>query len=99
MEPKRLIPAPKGYFMIYPDHPRKRLVLEHYTLEHYTNEGVLDRVFEGITPIALYSTAIEEGLISRLDHAAYIGIELARAYNTLATGSEYVQDRAPGELT
>jgi len=93
MEPKRLIPDPKGYFVIYPDRLRKRLVLEHYT-----NEGVLHQVIEGSTPTALYSTVIEEDLVSRLDHAAYLGQELARAYNALITGSEYVQDRAPGEL-
>lgn len=37
MEPKRLIPDPKGYFVIYPDHPRKRLVLEHYIKEDITS--------------------------------------------------------------
>jgi tetrahydromethanopterin S-methyltransferase subunit A len=94
MEPKRLIQDPKGYFVIYLDRPRRSLVLEHYT-----NEGVLHRIFEGSTTTALYSTVIEEGLISRLDHAAYLGRELARAYNALTTGLEYVQDRAPGELT
>lgn len=91
-EPQRLISDPAGYVVIYPDRRRHLLVLEHYA-----NNGVLTRVIEGATPTALYSTVIAEGLISRLDHAAYLGRELARAQHALATGNGYVQDRAPGE--
>lgn len=91
-EPQRLISDPAGYVVIYPDRRRHLLVLEHYA-----NNGVLTRVIEGATPTALYGTVIAEGLISRLDHAAYLGRELARAQHALATGGCYVQDRAPGE--
>lgn len=90
-EPTRLIPDPAGYFVLYPESRNKRLVLEHYT-----NAGVLTRVFEGASPTALYSTVIEAGLISRLDHAAYLGRELGRAEAALRDGSVYVQDKAPG---
>jgi len=58
--------------------------------------GVLDRMFAAQSPTALYSTVIEAGIISRLDHAAYLGRELARAENALKTGENYVQDRASG---
>ena len=92
-EPARLVTDPMGYLVIYPDRIRGHLVLEHYT-----NLGVLDRVFEGTSPTALYATVIEAELISRLDHAAYLGRELARAEYALLNHSEYVQDRAPGEL-
>lgn len=92
VEPARLVSDPAGYLVIYPDRRRRLLVLEHYG-----NNGVLSRVIEGATPTALYGTVIAEGLISRLDHAAYLGRELARADNALATGESYVQDRAPGE--
>lgn len=92
-EPQRLVLDPQGYFVVYPHHPGHRLMLEHYT-----NKGVLDRVFEAQTPAALYATAIEAGLISRLDHAAYLGRELARAEESLRTGQPYVQDRAAGEI-
>jgi tetrahydromethanopterin S-methyltransferase subunit A len=57
---------------------------------------VLDCVIEGATPSALYATAIERGLVTRLDHAAYLGRELARAEQSLRTGEPYVQDRAAG---
>jgi tetrahydromethanopterin S-methyltransferase subunit A len=91
-EPRWLVSDPSGYLVIYPDYRKGRLVLEHYT-----NKGVLDRVIEGATTTALYATVIEAGLISRLDHAAYLGRELARAEYALLTGAEYVQDRAPGD--
>lgn len=93
-EPQRLVLDPQGYFVVYPDQARGRLMLEHYT-----NQGVLDRAFEAQTPPALYAAAIEAGLISRLDHAAYLGRELARAEESLRTGQPYVQDRAAGEIT
>lgn len=92
-EPRRMIPDPAGFFVLYPDAPRRRLVLEHYT-----NAGVLDCVMEGPTPAAVYATAIERALVSRLDHAAYLGRELARAQRAMETGEPYVQDRAPGDV-
>lgn len=92
VEPVRLVSDPAGYLVLYPDRRRRLLVLEHYA-----NSGVLTRVIEGATPTALYGTVIAEGLISRLDHAAYLGRELARAEQALASGGPYVQDRAPGE--
>jgi tetrahydromethanopterin S-methyltransferase subunit A len=91
--PQRLVLDPAGYFAIYPDQAHKWI-----TLEHYTNKGVLDRVFTAADPAALYDTVINEGLISRLDHAAYLGRELAHAEQYLRSGDPYVQDRAPGKV-
>ena len=90
-EPQRLTLDKAGYLVVYPDPRRKRLALEHYT-----NHGVLDCVIEGATPAALYATAIERGFLTRLDHAAYLGRELARAEQSLRTGEPYVQDHAAG---
>lgn len=92
-ESQRLVPDPAGYLVVYPDRARERLVVEHYT-----NQGVLDCVIEGTTSAALYSEIIARRLLSRLDHAAYLGRELARAERSLSTGEPYVQDRAPGEF-
>lgn len=91
--PQRLTLDPAGYFVVYPDQVHNRI-----TLEHYTNKGVLDRVFTAAEPAALYASVIDAGLISRLDHAAYLGRELARAEHALRTGEPYVQDRAPGNV-
>ena len=76
--------------MIYPD--RARCIL---SLEHYANAGVLTTIIEGRTAAELYMTAISRNLVSRLDHAAYLGRELARAERALTTGEVYVQDAAP----
>ena len=91
--PQRLTLDPAGYFVVYPDQTHNRI-----TLEHYTNKGVLDRVFTAAEPTALYASVIDARLISRLDHAAYLGRELARAEHALRTGDPYVQDRAPGNV-
>jgi len=92
-EPGKLVLDPAGYFVVYPDRDQRRLVLEHYS-----NKGVLDRVFSSTSAAALYTTVIEAELISRLDHAAYLGRELARAEHALRSGDDYVQDRAPGDV-
>lgn len=92
-KPGPLVLDPKGYFVVYPDRNKQYLLLEHYS-----NQGVLNRVFESTSPAALYTTVIEQKLISRLDHAAYLGRELARADQALKTGEAYVQDRAPGQI-
>jgi tetrahydromethanopterin S-methyltransferase subunit A len=88
--PARTAPDRAGYFVVYPDRQRRIL-----SLEHYRNDGVLDVVVEGMTAAEVFSCAIERELLSRLDHAAYLGCELARAENALATGATYVQDGAP----
>jgi tetrahydromethanopterin S-methyltransferase subunit A len=46
---------------------------------------VLDCVIEGATPSAVGATAVERGLVLRLDHAVYLGRELARAEESLRT--------------
>lgn len=92
--PSRMIPDPAGYFVIYVDRLRRRL-----SLEHYRNEGVLDAVIEGGTAAEVYTPAVERGLLSRLDHAAYLGRELARAERALTTDESYIQDAAPDGAT
>lgn len=88
--PERMVSDPAGYFVVYPDARRGML-----SLEHYDNDGVLDAMIEGKTTAELYTAAIDRGLVSRLDHAAYLGRELAGAERALRTGEPYIQDRAP----
>jgi len=88
--PDRLIRDPTGYFVVYADLEKQLLFLEHYQ-----NDYVLDAVIEGRTAAELYTPAIEQGLISRLDHAAYLGQELARAEAALRRNEPYNQDVAP----
>ncbi len=88
--PERMISDSAGYFVVFPDCRRRLLVLEHYR-----NDGVLDVVIEGRAASELYIPAIENSLVSRLDHAAYLGKELARAEQALLKGESFVQDAAP----
>lgn len=88
--PECMVSDPAGYFVVYPDRTRKRLLLEHYT-----DNGVLNVIIEGTHPAELYMSAIKSGLLSRLDHACYLGKELARGQRSLAAGEPYVQDAAP----
>ncbi len=89
-EPARLFLDPAGFLVIYPDRIRGLVV------EHYAKDGGLELVIEGPTASAVGATAVERGVLSRLDHAVYLGRELARAEESLRTGAPYVQDRAPG---
>lgn len=88
--PERVVSDPAGYFVIYVDRPRQLLLLEHYR-----HDGVLDAVIEGRTAPELYIPAADKGLVSRLDHAAYLGRELARAEHALLSGAPFAQDAAP----
>jgi len=88
--PERMVSDPAGYLVIYVDRPRRLL-----SLEHYSNNGGLDTVIEGKTAPELYIPAVDKGLVSRLNHAAYLGRELARAEQALASGEPFIQDAAP----
>lgn len=92
--PERMVSDPSGYFVVYVDRDHARIVLEHYR-----NDGVLDVVIAGRGAAEVYTPAVERGLLSRLDHAAYLGRELARAEHALRTGEPYVQDAAPDTTT
>ncbi len=90
-EPQFYKSDPAGFFVVYPDRRTRRLVIEHYA-----NAGVLDCVIEGSTPAAVYVEIVRRGLVSQLDHAAYLGRELAKAEHSLKYGAPYTQDSAPG---
>lgn len=90
-EPQLFKADPAGYVVVYPDRQRRELVVEHYT-----NAGVLDCIVAGTTPVAVYYEIIQRGHVSQLDHAAYLGRELASAKRALDTGTDYVQDAASG---
>lgn len=91
--PARMTPDPEGYFVVYVDRARRSLALEHYA-----KDGVLRTLIEGGSAAELYFPAVEKGLLSRLDHAAYLGRELARAELALQNGTPYIQGRAPERL-
>jgi len=89
-EPKKLKMDKAGYFVVIPNLEKKIIIVEHYS---YDNK--LLHTIEGKDAPAIYSTIIENGWITELSHAAYLGRELAKAEFTLRTGSNYIQDKAP----
>jgi tetrahydromethanopterin S-methyltransferase subunit A len=90
--PEKLQCDKSGYFIIRLERDTQVLVLEHYQ----TN-GVLSTIIQGKTGPEVYHPAVECGLVSRLDHAAYLGRELQRAEWAMQAGEEYIQDLDHGE--
>lgn len=86
-DPKRIKLDPAGYFVI--------LCRDDFLLvEHYGYDDKLLRVIEGRDARSLYLTLVSNGWVSKLDHAAYLGKELARAEMSLKQGLGFVQDGA-----
>lgn len=82
-----------GFFIIYPKPEANWLMVEHYK-----NSGEPTCVIEGTDPAVICAEIINRGLISQLDHAAYLGRELERARLSIKLGFAFKQDRAVGEL-
>lgn len=79
---------PAGYFVIDLPADRKLIRVEHYTTDHRRTS-----VLEGTSARDLCLSAIRKGLLSRLDHAAYLGRELGRAEDALRRGERFRQDK------
>lgn len=82
-----------GFLIIHPKPEADWLIVEHYK-----NSGEPTCVIEGSNPAAICAEIISRGLISQLDHAAYLGRELERAKLSMKIGFPFAQDRAFGEL-
>lgn len=78
-----------GYFVIIPE-----LEKGHIQVEHYSYDNKLQHVIEGKDAKSIYWTIIENGWVTQLSHAAYIGKELARAELSMKFGFKYIQDGA-----
>lgn len=91
---KRMVFDEKGFFVIYLRDDE--IVAEHYQNVNRSNEsvqkGMIDTMIVGKSSEAICHTIIREDLISRLEHAAYIGRELQKAEIALKSGMKYSQD-------
>jgi len=76
-------------FKISIDRKEGTLVAAHY-LSSDTNKPF--NIVKGKTAESIYAKILQLGLVSKLDHAAYLGAELAKAEIALNTGKNYVQD-------
>jgi dihydropteroate synthase-like protein len=79
----------ESMFKIAVDRIENALVAVHYD-SLKMDEPV--NIIKGKTAEGVYGKIIQLGLVSRLDHAAYLGSELAKAEVALRTGKEYIQD-------
>ena len=91
--PKQLRLDRAGFFIVLPQ-PQKGLIV----CEHYENSGRLAHVIEGRQAALIAATIVERGFVTQLDHAAYLGRELAKAEVALTVGIAYEQDAALGQL-
>ena len=80
----------KGSFRIFVDRVGEAIVAMHCP------SSVMDQptdIIKGKTAEGVYAKIVEMGLVSRIDHAGYLGTELSKAEIALRTGKEYIQDR------
>lgn len=77
----------KGYFLI-------RINKNQGTIEvgHCLKNNEVLRIIKGKNPEEIVYKIIDSGFISLIDHAAYLGKELQKAYFALKSGLKYVQD-------
>jgi tetrahydromethanopterin S-methyltransferase subunit A len=94
---RKLVKDPSGFFTIFLDNEREEIVVEFY--EPVSKEkvkkvatGKLGMVVCGTSAEALCHTIAREELVSRVDHAAYLGRELQKAEIALRYRLDYTQD-------
>ena len=87
--PARIELDKAGYFVILPRPETGAIVVEHYSYDN-----TLLRTIEGRDARSLYWTILQNGWVSQLSHAAYLGKELTRAEFSLKGHFKFVQDGA-----
>ena len=80
----------RGSFRIFVDREEKNIVAEHFIL---VDDITPSLIVKGKMAEQVYGLIVESGLVTRLEHAAYLGSELAKAEIGLRTGKEYIQDK------
>ena len=81
---------PNSVFRITVDRNAKSIVALHFATAEAEKPNT---IIKGKTAEAVYGKIVETGLVTRLDHAAYLGSELAKAEVALKSGKDYIQDR------
>ncbi len=86
---------PKGYFLITVDRKLKLIRVAYCIFKKLGNNPLHDMIYEirGKTAIEIVNTLIRRKLISSLQHAADMGIELEKAEIALKNKLEYIQDK------
>lgn len=77
----------KGYFLIRIN--KKKKIIE---VGYCKKNNIVELIVHGKIPQEIYYTLLKKKLISRWEHAAYLGRELEKAYLALKYNLEYIQD-------
>ena len=80
-------PDPKGYFLIRVNDTKNRIEAGFCTYKH-----IITKIIYGNNAIDIYNTLLKRKLVTRLEHAAYLGKELYKAELALKYGKKYRQE-------
>jgi dihydropteroate synthase-like protein len=75
-----------GSYRIMVDRSKKQIIAIRY------KENIQEEILVGSDATSIYDTLIKMGLVTRMDHSAYLGRELTKAEIALKLGRSYVQD-------
>lgn len=79
---------PSGFLTLHIDRQHHRIIARHYPTVKSKSP---DMILTAQTAQQLLTAILTRGLVSRLDHAGYMGYELAKAEIALKTGRPYTQ--------
>lgn len=86
---------PRGNFVIQSDAKTKKISIQHFTpvgeRTQFTWENT--QVDEKRALEELFNKLSHSNMVSRTDHAFYLGAELQRVFEAMKNGKEYKQDR------
>ncbi|MBR5954719.1 MAG: DUF4346 domain-containing protein, partial [Methanobrevibacter sp.] len=89
-KPMKFIRDKAGSFKINVDYGTtvkdSRIIATHF------KKNKADLVIVGQSAQEIYEEIVTENLVTRMEHAAYLGSELQKAEIAMITGKEYVQD-------
>lgn len=89
-EPIKFSRDKEGSFKIIVDYgtslETSKIVAVHF------RKNAPDLVFEGNTAKEIYEEIIKKGLVTKMEHAAYLGAELEKAEIAMVTRKDYIQD-------
>jgi len=79
----------KGYFLIRVNEELGKIEAAFCDLQ----ENKVRIIIRGDNPVEVYTAILKEDLVSMMDHAADLGVELGKAYIALKEGKKYTQDK------
>ena len=80
---------PRGYFLIKVDSKTNQICVGFCSLP----DNIMQKQIIGETALEIINTLVRENLVSSLQHAGDLGIELCKAELALRHRLEYIQDK------